>query len=804
MTEPRSNARAGQRLLPGPAGAGRPDHDGVGAPIAPLNPRELLRILRRHMMLILFVTTVSTAGAIYWTVTHAQFYSASAVVRLNNAQRSMTGGLADGPMDVLSGTQIDPVLSLVEVLQSRTVAGQVVDSMPELRLRLDGVGRGDLKGLRYDTEQKVDSITLRFRPRSVLYRRAKYIRSVPYGSVVAADGIRFRVDAKPDADAATMAVRSRESAIQGLLSRLRVQPRNNTDVVDVTYRDYDPELAQRVANRVVQTFQVASAERGKQTSVRRREFLQEQLHYQDSVLGVARLALVNFRSREQAFSARARIASQQQDLSGLEVRREELTSQRQIVHGLLNRLGQPGVDASDGLGALLAIPDIAANPTIQQLFNQLVRYQGLRDSLTMGKWGNRPNHPDVIRADQLIAGTHAQLLTAFRGLETSLDSRIASLEALRRQNSVSFPELSASEGEETDLEEQVETSRRTVEQLRSEYERARLTEAVGVGEVEVIDVAPVPTVADGVPPTVQVVFGFLLGLLLGGAGACVLEFLNTSIRRRDQVAQVLQLSELAVIPPLPPIKRPRLRPGDPRRRLAPTALSHTLVMQLDRHSVAAEAYRLLRTNLIFSDANRPPRTITVTSASPGEGKTVTAANLAVAFAQQGIGALLIDADLRRGRLHELFRVPQGPGLTQVLQGRSTLEEVTRPSGQQGLSIVTTGPLPADPGELLTSELMAEVLEQAARLHGVVIIDTGPLLAVSDASVIASRTDATVLVVRAGQTKEDEAKIAMAQLVAVGANVVGVVLNDRDAEMNRYGDVYYGKYYASDAANGGGT
>jgi polysaccharide biosynthesis transport protein len=803
MIEPRSNARAGQRLLPGPTGAARPDHDGIGAPIVPLHPREMLRILRRHMVLILFVTTVSTAGAIYWTLTHEQYYSASAVVRLNNAQRSMTGGLADGPMDVLSGTQIDPVLSLVEVLQSRTVAGQVVDSMPELRLRLEGIARGELKGLRYDTEEKVDSITLRFRPRSLLYRRAKYIRSVPYGSIVAADGIRFRVDAKPDADAATMAVRSRESAIQGLLSRLRVQPRNNTDVVDVTYRDYDPELAHRVANRVVQTFQVASAERGKQTSVRRREFLQQQLQYQDSVLTVARLALVNFRSRERAFSARARLSSQQQDLSGLEVRREELTSQRQIVHGLLDRLVQPGVDASDGLGALLAIPDIAANPTIQQLFNQLVRYQGLRDSLTMGKWGNRPNHPDVIRADQLIAGTHAQLLTAFRGLETSLDSRIASLEALRKQNAVSFPELSASEGEETDLEEQVETSRRTVEQLRSEYERARLTEAVGVGEVEIIDAAPVPTVADGVPPTIQVVFGFLLGLLLGCAGACVLEFLNTSIRRRDQVAQVLQLSELAVIPPLPPLKRPRLRPGDPRR-LAPAALSHTLVMQQDRHSVAAEAYRLLRTNLIFSDANRPPRTITVTSASPGEGKTVTAANLAVAFAQQGIGALLLDADLRRGRLHDLFHVAQGPGLTQVLQGRSTLEEVTRPSGQQGLSIVTTGPLPSDPGELLTGELMAEVLEQAARSHGVVIIDTGPLLAVSDASVIASRTDATVLVVRAGQTKEDEAKIAMAQLVAVGANVVGVVLNDRDAEMNRYGDVYYGRYYASNAASAGGA
>jgi len=227
-------------------------------------------------------------------------------------------------------------------------------------------------------------------------------------------------------------------------------------------------------------------------------------------------------------------------------------------------------------------------------------------------------------------------------------------------------------------------------------------------------------------------------------------------------------------------------------------------MQLDRHSVAAEAYRLLRTNLIFSDADQPPRTITVTSASPGEGKTVTAANLAIAFAQQGIGALLIDADLRRGRLHDLLHVAQGPGLTQVLQGRSTLEEVTRPSGQPGLSIVTTGPLPADPGELLTGQLMAEVLEQASRLHGVVIIDTGPLLAVSDASVIASRTDATVLVVRAGQTKEDEAKIAMAQLVSVGANVVGVVLNDRDAEMNRYGDVYYGKYYASDAVNAGGA
>jgi succinoglycan biosynthesis transport protein ExoP len=791
MAEPRGMARPGQRLLPGQTVIERVEGDaGTGMPLVPLHPIELLRVLRRHLALILVVTTLSTGLAVAWIMTHAPFYSARAVVRLNNGQRSMTGGLADGPMDVLGGPAIDPVLSLVEVLQSRTVAGQVVDSLPELRIRLSGAPAGILTALRYDTEERVDSITLRFRDHSVLVSHRGTLRSAPFGAPIEVDGARFRVNGRPDAETATLTVLSRDGAIQQLLAKLKVAPRITTDVVDVAYKNHDPRLAQRVANIVVRTFEEASAERGKQQSVRRRQFLEQQLKYQDSVLSAARQALTQFRGRQEAMSARAKLSTQEQDLGGLTVKQEELVSQREIVRGLLQRLATPGVDPSDGLGALLAMPDVATNTNIQQLFSELMRYRALRDSLTAGRWGSRPDHPDVIRANQLIAATQAQLVSAFRGLEASLDSRIASLDNLRRQNAVAVPQLSVSQSQEEVLQESLEAAQKTTQELRGEYERARLAEAVGVGEVEVIDAAPLPRIPDGIAPPVQILFGFLMGLVLGVSGACVLEFLNTSIRRRNQVAQVLQLSELAVIPPLPPVKRRRLRDGGSRVP-ATRSVSPTLVMQQDRHSLAAEAYRLLRTNLIFSDANGTPRTITVTSASPGEGKTVTAANLALAFAQQGISALLIDADLRRGRVHALFNAAQKPGLSEVLRGQASLDAVARPAGPPNLSIVTTGAIPADPAELLAGGAMAAVLAQASQTHSVVIVDTAPLLAVADASVIASRTDATILVVRAGQTKMDEAKVAIGQLTAVGANVVGVVMNDRDAEMHRYGEVYYG-------------
>jgi capsular exopolysaccharide synthesis family protein len=190
------------------------------------------------------------------------------------------------------------------------------------------------------------------------------------------------------------------------------------------------------------------------------------------------------------------------------------------------------------------------------------------------------------------------------------------------------------------------------------------------------------------------------------------------------------------------------------------------------------------------------RTILITSPAPGDGKTTVAANLAACFAQQGMRVLLVDCDLRRGRLHSLFNGSREPGLSDVLLGRSTLEDAIRMTDTGSLSLLTTGCLPNLPAELLGSPSMRDLLQRLRVEYAVVVLDTPPVLSASDTTVLASEVDASILVLRAGQTDVTEAQLAMRQLRSVGGDVIGAVLNDRDNVLKGHDSYYYGAYYGA--------
>jgi capsular exopolysaccharide synthesis family protein len=190
--------------------------------------------------------------------------------------------------------------------------------------------------------------------------------------------------------------------------------------------------------------------------------------------------------------------------------------------------------------------------------------------------------------------------------------------------------------------------------------------------------------------------------------------------------------------------------------------------------------------------------VLVTSPAPGDGKTTVAANLAIAFAHLGMRVVLVDADMRRGRVHDLFRFSRDPGLSQVLARTVTFEAAVRPTPVTGLFVLPTGQLPDDPNELVGAESMRSMLATWAREFAIVVVDSPPVLAASDAAVMSTICDATVVVVRAGQTHEEEARHTLRQLSMVGGNVVGAVLNDPDAKIGAGSDYYYySSYYGKE-------
>jgi capsular exopolysaccharide synthesis family protein len=223
-------------------------------------------------------------------------------------------------------------------------------------------------------------------------------------------------------------------------------------------------------------------------------------------------------------------------------------------------------------------------------------------------------------------------------------------------------------------------------------------------------------------------------------------------------------------------------------------VSNRLVTVNDSRSVGAEAYRTLRTKLLFSRALSSLKTIVVTSPFAQDGKSTVAANLATTFAQHGMKTLLIDCDLRRPTQHEVFGVSSRPGLTDLLTSEELIPGAGRRTSVENLSLITSGALPPDPPELVGSARMRALLEKLGETFDVIVLDTPPVLPVADSAILASLSDGVLLVVRAGQTDRRAAQLAVQQLQDVDARILGAVLNDPNEQVPIYDQYGYATYY----------
>jgi capsular exopolysaccharide synthesis family protein len=267
--------------------------------------------------------------------------------------------------------------------------------------------------------------------------------------------------------------------------------------------------------------------------------------------------------------------------------------------------------------------------------------------------------------------------------------------------------------------------------------------------------------------------GGILGLLLSGGFSFLNEYLDDTLRSPEEVAGVLQLPVLGYI-------------GDMNNaKLKATNQPHIPYVLAQPRSPVAEAFRSLRANLEFVDLDRPVHTLAITSSALSEGKTTIATNLAVVMSQLGKKVILIDADLRRPRVHKALGISNVNGLSDVLRNHATIQEVAQPWGNTKLMVITSGSLPPNPAEVLSSERMAHVLNELKEIADMVIIDSPPSL-LADASILAARADGVLIVIQSNKTQMNAAMTMIEQLKRVGAHVVGVALN----RINTHEPYYY--------------
>lgn len=295
-------------------------------------------------------------------------------------------------------------------------------------------------------------------------------------------------------------------------------------------------------------------------------------------------------------------------------------------------------------------------------------------------------------------------------------------------------------------------------------------------EISTVRTASAPTEPSAPSLKLNVVLGLLLGLALGFGLAVLREVLDTRVRSVDDVRALTAASVMTTI------AHDDAAPANP------------LVVQDDPHSPRAEAFRRLRTNLQFVDVAEHLRAIVVTSSLPGEGKSTVAANLAITLADAGSRVVLVDADLRRPSVAEYLGVEGSVGLTTVLIGRADLRDVVQPWGGGSLHVLPSGQVPPNPSEMAGSAAMAWVLRELSTRYDVVVIDTPPLLPVTDAAILARQVDGALVVAAAGRVHRQQLSEALGSLEAVGARTLGLVVNHL---ARKQGDAYSYQYYGSD-------
>ena len=788
---------------------GRPNDGAVAEQESTLKSLlEFVGLMRRHWMLVSLIALMAVGVALNQIRHEVRMYAATAVVRLVDKARELSGGIArTSPGNPPISPFTDPVLSQIQVLKSHGVAEAVVEK-EGLRLRALPQGLPPMwaTDVRITPQATADTLVVTFADNGVTLRGRQSV-SAPYGAPVSLEGVQFTVPQRPTIHSSRLIVIPTEWATGEVVGNLSARSRERTDVIDVSYTAPDPALAQRVVNAVVEVFQTMNASAAKQESVRRRQFVAQQLDKIELLLADARQAHNAFRERERVYSTQDKFKAEQVDIGNIDLHRQELLADRGTYSRLLGELQD--VDSttsrSDRLSALAASPGIADNPVVSQLFTQLLELQQAHDSLTTGAYARAATNPDIQRLNKLIASTQTRTVDAVRANLDVIDARVAALDQQKSLVTAEMEKLPAAEAEEATLLAQVDTYNKEADRLRQELQSAEIAEAAEGGQVEIVDLASLPTIPLGTGRRPKVILALLIGLALGAGAAYIRENYRPVIRRRDELQEAIALPNLALVPQIRSGNGngllyggsrflPRFaRPHNGNRHALVESSPAELVTLNAANSSGAEAYRTLRTNLLFSAAVRSLRRVTVTSPGPAEGKSTTAANVAIAFAQQGHRVLLVDCDLRRSRIHRMFGESQTPGLTNVLVAGTPASDAIRPTKVDGLMIMPSGATPPNPAELLGSMQMGALLEKLSETYDMLILDTPPLLAASDAAILSRMSDGALVVVRAGRTERSALQTAIQQLSTVGARVLGTVLNDPDAEVPKYAR-YYGYYY----------
>ncbi|MGD0678765.1 MAG: polysaccharide biosynthesis tyrosine autokinase [Polyangiaceae bacterium] len=594
-----------------------------------------------------------------------------------------------------------------------------------------------------------------------------------------------------------------EQAAVVLQSRVFVEPIKNSRLVYIRVSDFDPKRAKQLCDAVANGYIDLNLQSAISASSDSVVWLNSQIDHLKSELEHDENALYRFKEENSLpsisindASNMLRLEMQEYDtvLAHTRTRKAELSAR-------LAELTKATTESPDVIPA----SELLTNNFLQGLRGQYRQAADQRSALLAS--GKGENHPQVKEATDRMQEAQAALLREVGNIQAAVERDLAIVEREEQGEATLFNEarqraldLNMKEIEYHRLDRTRDENEKLYSLLLARMKETDLARMMRVNNIRVVEPAAVPGRPDKPRVFVNLTLGLVGGFLVGFLLAWLREQLDSTIKTPDDIETKLNLTFLGLLPALDETdggeKKSRRRSRRAARAEGVVPGPPELVVHRRPSSGISEAARSIRTNLMFMNPDKPYRTLLVTSAAPAEGKTTVACSIAIAFAQGGQRVCLVDCDLRRPRIHRIFDRAGDAGVTSVLVGDATVEDVAKATPIPNLWAIPAGPLPPNPADILHSERFRNFLRELGERFDRVVIDSPPLIAVTDSAIVSTQVDAVVFVVRAFKTGKYLGAQGMRALRDVEAPVVGAVLNAVNLDHHEYSYYYY-FYYKRD-------
>jgi len=733
---------------------------------------------RKWVVIIFFVTLVVTVAISTYRMTPIYESIATILIEEREAWEIPT------ILTEFTGLKTSKIQSEIEVIKSRTIAEKVVKKL-NYDVNISDISNGlapQLTNIVIPDKLINKTFLVKFQDKEkfIVTSNGSKIGSGSVGSpFTGSQGISLTIKETNAHNGTSFEIKkiSLPTALNQLMNNTSVTPIKNTNVVKISTKDSSKQMAADMANSIVEFYREHDVKARSQQASQVIQFIEQQLNPVQRKVDESLSALAEYKSKTNVTDLREGTRSLIGNVADLEKEKVELVVKQYQVNSLYNEIQKNASSVSPSALSFLG------DAVVQDIISNISILESKRKSLYADY---TEKHPQVValtaEINELKNKASSSIMSILKSLNTNIGNLSAEIERFKNQ----LKKLPEKEKNLADLVRNVEVNSELHKFLMEKQNEANIMYASTLSQTQIVDKAISPSKPIKPQTRLNIILAIILGLFGGVGLAFFMDYLDNSIKSHHDVEKRLGLPVFGSIPYVPANKAEFFSTRD-LVHLNPRGL----ITLESKKSVTAESFRSLRTNLQFAVTEKKGKVFHITSPEAAEGKTTITANLGIILALMGSKTLIIDLDLRKPKIHHIFGINKEPGITNLLTKKATFAEIIRPADIEHLYLIPAGIIPPNPSELLSQQNLSGLLNELRGQFDYILLDSPPVLAVTDAQLLGRLADTTFIVMELGETKLPAAEYAIKQLRNVDINVAGAIIN-KVKPSTGYG--YYNYYY----------